>query len=77
LAIQGDGAFAICSFWLVHYLAIGGGTLREAKEAFEAMLAFAPQGFTHLGLINAALSLQRREQGALRLQRDGVSLVST
>ena len=65
------------------YLAIGGGALPEAREAFEAMLAFAndvglfaevdpstsnplgnfPQGFTHLGLISAALSLQRREHG--------------
>jgi GH15 family glucan-1,4-alpha-glucosidase len=84
LAAQGDGAFATCSFWAAHYLAMGGGTLEEAKEAFETTLAFAndvglfaeemdprtgeplgnfPQAFTHIGLINAALSLHEREHG--------------
>jgi GH15 family glucan-1,4-alpha-glucosidase len=84
LAGQGDGAFGIGSFWAAHYLAMGGGTLQQAKDAFEATLAFAnevglfaeemdprtgeplgnfPQAFTHIGLINAALSIQEREHG--------------
>jgi len=84
LAAWGDGAFGLCSFWAAHYLAIGGGTLGEAKDVFEATLGYAndvglfaeeidphtgeplgnfPQGFTHLGLINAALSLHERETG--------------
>jgi GH15 family glucan-1,4-alpha-glucosidase len=84
LAAWGDGAFGLCSFWAAHYLAIGGGTLEEAKDVFEATLGYAndlglfaeeidprtgealgnfPQGFTHLSLINAALSLHERETG--------------
>jgi GH15 family glucan-1,4-alpha-glucosidase len=72
-----EGAFAVCSFWEVNFLARS-GNLSEAREIFEAVLAYAndvglfaeeidpltgdgrgnfPQGFTHLGVINAALSL--------------------
>ena len=35
----GEGAFGICSFWAAEYLARGGGSLEEAKELFEQVLA--------------------------------------
>ncbi len=78
-----DGAFGICCFWHAEHLARGGGTLEQARAAFEATLAFAndvglfaeeidpsngeaignvPQAFTHVGLINAALSIAERER---------------
>jgi GH15 family glucan-1,4-alpha-glucosidase len=80
---QGEGAFGICSFWAAEYLALGGGTLQEALEHFQLLLAYAndvglyaeeiepgtgaalgnfPQAYTHVGLINAALSLQKRAE---------------
>jgi GH15 family glucan-1,4-alpha-glucosidase len=34
----GEGAFGICSFWAVQYLADGGGSLGEAEELFTQML---------------------------------------
>jgi GH15 family glucan-1,4-alpha-glucosidase len=73
-----EGAFAVCSFWEVDFLARS-GNVSAAREVFEAALGYAndvdlfaeeidpktgdalgnfPQGFTHLGLINAALSLR-------------------
>jgi GH15 family glucan-1,4-alpha-glucosidase len=75
-----EGAFALCSFWEVDFLARS-GNLQEAREIFEAALGYAndvdlfaeeidpetgdalgnfPQAFTHLGVINAALSLRDR-----------------
>ena len=84
-----EGAFALCSFWEIDFLARGGGTLREAHAAFQATLSYAndvglfaeeidietgnargnfPQGFTHLGVINAALSLRDREEREHNLQ---------
>jgi GH15 family glucan-1,4-alpha-glucosidase len=78
----GEGAFALCSFWEVDFLAHGGGTLQEAHAAFERAMSYAndvglfaeeidvesgealgnfPQAFTHLGVINAVLSLRERE----------------
>jgi GH15 family glucan-1,4-alpha-glucosidase len=78
--LSGDeGAFGICSFWAVDYLACR-GDLEEAVELFERLLAYAsdlglyaeqidpntgaalgnyPQAFTHIGLINAALAIER------------------
>jgi len=77
----GEGAFGVCGFWGAEYLALGGGTLEEARHAFDELCGFAndvglfaeeidpttgeglgnfPQAFTHVGLINAALSLVRR-----------------
>jgi GH15 family glucan-1,4-alpha-glucosidase len=78
----GEGAFAMCSFWLAEFLARGGGTPAMAHDAFAHTLAHAndvglfaeeidprtgdalgnfPQAFTHVGLINAALSLAERD----------------
>jgi GH15 family glucan-1,4-alpha-glucosidase len=77
----GEGAFGVCGFWAVEYLALGGGTLEEAQALFRALCGRAndlglfaeeiapdtgdalgnfPQAFTHVGLINAAISLARR-----------------
>jgi GH15 family glucan-1,4-alpha-glucosidase len=78
-----EGAFAICSFWEVDFLARC-GNLAEARDVFEAALAYGndvdlfgeeidpetgdalgnfPQAFTHLGIINAALSLRGNSNG--------------
>jgi GH15 family glucan-1,4-alpha-glucosidase len=78
-----EGAFAMCSFWAAEFLARGGGSLEQARDAFAHTLAHAndvglfaeeidpqsgdalgnfPQAFTHVGLINAALSLAEREE---------------
>jgi GH15 family glucan-1,4-alpha-glucosidase len=86
----GEGAFGICSFWGAEYLALGGGTVKEAQDAFDGLLGYAndlglfaeqidpstgdalgnfPQAFTHVGLINAALSLAKRLQGETALER--------
>ncbi len=35
-----EGAFGICSFWETEYLALGGGTLEQAKQLFEHLLTF-------------------------------------
>ncbi|HJT31310.1 MAG TPA: glycoside hydrolase family 15 protein [Pirellulales bacterium] len=79
----GEGAFAICCFWVADFLARGGSSLDEAHEFFGQTLSYAndvglfaeeidpktgdavgnfPQAFTHVGLINAALSLAEREE---------------
>jgi len=79
----GEGAFAMCCFWMAEFLARGGGSLETAHDAFAQTLAYAndlglfaeeidpqtgdalgnfPQAFTHVGLINAALSLAERAE---------------
>ncbi len=76
-----EGAFGICSFWEVSYLARC-GRARDARDLFSHILTFAndvglfaeeidpesgdalgnyPQAFTHVGLIDAALSLQETQ----------------
>jgi GH15 family glucan-1,4-alpha-glucosidase len=86
----GEGAFGICSFWGVEFLAIGGGSVDEARQLFERLAGYAndvglfaeeiepgtgaalgnfPQAFTHVGLINAALSLSRRMEGEAPMPR--------
>ncbi|MBI2238127.1 MAG: glycoside hydrolase family 15 protein [Actinobacteria bacterium] len=81
----GEGAFVICSFWLVDNLALTGDVDR-AGELFERLLGYAndvgllaeqvdpasgdllgnfPQSFSHVGLVGAALNLER----ALRRRR--------
>ncbi|MFL5473745.1 MAG: glycoside hydrolase family 15 protein [Gemmatimonadales bacterium] len=86
----GEGAFGICSFWAVEYLALGGGSVDEARQLFERLCGYAndvglfaeeidpatgaalgnfPQAFTHVGLINAAISLARRLEGETPMPR--------
>ncbi|MGD8567942.1 MAG: glycoside hydrolase family 15 protein [Gammaproteobacteria bacterium] len=85
----GEGAFIICSFWAVEYLARL-GRRDEAYQRFEHILRSAndvgllaeeveaktgeargnfPQAFSHVGLINAALSLSRLERGGIEAAR--------
>ena len=80
----GEGAFGICGFWGVEFLALGGGSVAEAQDAFNELLTYGndlglfaeeidphtrdalgnfPQAFTHVGLINAALSIAHRQHG--------------
>ncbi|MGC2694178.1 MAG: glycoside hydrolase family 15 protein [Candidatus Angelobacter sp.] len=35
-----EGAFGICGFWAVEYLAMGGGTLQEAYDLFDRLLKY-------------------------------------
>jgi GH15 family glucan-1,4-alpha-glucosidase len=35
-----EGAFGICGFWAVEYLALGGGSLREAHGLFDRLLSY-------------------------------------
>jgi GH15 family glucan-1,4-alpha-glucosidase len=86
----GEGAFGICGFWGAEYLAMGGGTVDEARVLFErlcdygndvglfgeqidpetgAVLGNFPQAFTHVGLINAALTLAKRMAGQAPVER--------
>jgi GH15 family glucan-1,4-alpha-glucosidase len=37
----GEGAFALCCFWIAEFLARGGGSLEQARDAFEHTLAYA------------------------------------
>lgn len=88
---RGEGAFGACGFWGAEYLALGGGTALEAREAFERLCGLAndvglfaeeidpatlhalgnfPQAFTHVGLINAAISLARRLKGEEPVPRE-------
>ena len=74
-----EGAFMLCSFWLVDALALS-GRIEEARRVFESVTEYAtplglfaeeidpetgehrgnfPQAFSHVGLINSALSLGR------------------
>ncbi|HET7410902.1 MAG TPA: glycoside hydrolase family 15 protein, partial [Paracoccaceae bacterium] len=78
-----EGAFGICCFWAVEYLALR-GDMAEARRRFEALLGHAsdlglyaeeidpatgealgnyPQALTHVGLINAALTIAAAERG--------------
>jgi GH15 family glucan-1,4-alpha-glucosidase len=79
-----EGAFGICSFWDVSFLARS-GRREEAARLLSHLLTFGndvglfaeeiepasgaalgnfPQAFTHVGLIDAALSLQEGEKGS-------------
>jgi GH15 family glucan-1,4-alpha-glucosidase len=81
---SGEACFGIASFWVADFLARGGGSLAEARAAFEAAMAHAndvglfgeeidprtgealgnfPQAYTHVGVVDAALSIAERARG--------------
>jgi GH15 family glucan-1,4-alpha-glucosidase len=35
-----EGAFGICGFWAVEFLAVGGGTVQEAHDLFQQLLTY-------------------------------------
>ena len=78
----GEGAFVLCTLWLVDNLALS-GRLERARELFERVIGHAndvgllaeeidpasgallgnfPQGFSHLGVIESALTLEHAER---------------
>lgn len=80
---KGEGVFSMCNYWVIEYIALGGGTLEEARQLFTHSIGFGndvglfseeidpanldslgnfPQAITHVGLINAALALLKREE---------------
>jgi GH15 family glucan-1,4-alpha-glucosidase len=54
---NGEGAFWICSFWAVEHLAMGGGTLEEARAFFSAACSYA----NDLGLMAEEIEPRTRE----------------
>lgn len=81
-----EGAFVICSFWLVDNLALA-GEIDRATELFDRILALRndvgllaeeidpgsgealgnfPQAFSHVGLIGAAMNLERAARRTVR-----------
>jgi GH15 family glucan-1,4-alpha-glucosidase len=81
---RGEGAFLLCSFWLVDNLALQ-GRLDEARELLDHLLSLRndvgllpeqfdpqsrrflgnfPQAFSHVGLIQSVLQLQRSARRA-------------
>lgn len=80
----GEGAFLVCSFWLVQNYVLQ-GRFDEARALFESLLGVRndlgllaeeydpknrrmlgnfPQGFSHVGLITAAIHFERAAQNA-------------
>ncbi len=80
-----EGAFAVCTFWLINDLCRQ-GRIDEGRQRFENLLRFAsplglfaeeidfqtgmqlgnyPQALTHIGLINAAVALERAPEALL------------
>lgn len=51
---KGEGSFQLANFWVVEYLAYGGGTLEEAKKAFEIALGYG----NDLGLYSEEIDYQ-------------------
>ena len=65
-----DGAFGICSFWLADHLARGGGTLTEARAAFEATAAYANDvGIIAQGVPSSGLYLLGKDTDVVGISR--------